>query len=407
MPFDIRSLLIAVALATVFCAGARFLLWRMHPTIPGLGRWALAGGAGALALFMMLSYGITHWQPALSIAQIFVVIGLVLAWDGFRRFIDQTPISSLTLGLFATILIIWISTAHVFDSLLIRALGNSILVALLSALIARELLTAPKPIPLAMRATGWCYALNAVVFLIRTVAADQSAPSTGPLNPDGFAAFMLLWWLCMTIAITLGMVLMTAERLQADLDNQANHDPLTGALNRRAFSIIAEKAMAQTQRYNKPLSVLMMDLDNFKQINDRLGHNAGDALLCRFVSISGQVLRDEDVFCRFGGEEFVALLPNASAEFALVAAERLRIAFEIESSAKENSNDIQPFAVTVSIGIAELRKDEDIESILRRADTALYQAKNNGRNCCKVIDSIQENNDGLCNQEPVFQTDNP
>jgi len=406
MPFDIRSLIIAVALASLFCAGARFLLWRMHPSIPGLGRWALAGGAGALALFMVLSYGITHWQPALSLAQIVVVMGLVLAWDGFRRFIGQTPISSLTLGLLASIVIIWISTAHILDSLLIRALGNSILVATLSTLIARELLSSPKPIPSAMRATGWCYALNAVIFLIRTVAADHSAPSTGPLNPDGFAAFMLLWWLCMTIAITLGMVLMTAERLQADLDNLANRDPLTGAHNRRAFSLIAEKTIAQSRRYEKPLSILMMDLDNFKQINDRLGHNAGDALLCRFVAIADQVLRDQDIFCRFGGEEFIALLPNTSTKFALVAAERLRIAFEIESAATENSNDKQPFAVTVSIGIAELRKDEDIESILRRADTALYQAKDNGRNCCEIINDIQEASNDLVAQEPLFQTNN-
>lgn len=404
MPFDIRSLLVAVALANVFCAGARLLLWRMHPAIPGLGRWALAGGAGALALFLILFYGIKHWPPALSLAQLVVVIGLVLAWDGFRRFIKQPPLSTRILIVIAAILLAWIATVQLFDSILVRALGNSILVATFSALIARELLTTTKPIPIAIRATGWLYAINATVFLIRTLSADQSVAPVGPMNPDGFAAFMLLWWLCMTIAVTLGMVLMTAEHLQADLDSQANHDPLTGALNRRAFSVIAEKALSQSRRHDTPLSVLMMDLDKFKEINDRLGHNAGDTLLCRFVAIADGVLRDEDVFCRFGGEEFVALLPNTSAKLALVAAERLRTAFAIESIMPESSNGTRSFTVTVSIGIAELGEDEDIESLLRRADTALYRAKDNGRNCCEVIEAIQININGGSGQEPAFQT---
>lgn len=386
MLFDIRTLLVAVALAGVFCAAARFLLWRMHPAVPGLGRWALAGAAGALALFMIFFYGMNQWPPSLLLAQLFILIGLVLAWDGFRRFIGQPPVSRLALAVLTASVLIWLAIAPLQASLQLRALGNAILVVVLSALIARELLTAPKPTPLAMRATGWAYAINAMVFLIRAVAADQNADPVSALNPDGFAAIMLFWWLCMTIAVTLGMVLMTAERLQMELDTQANHDPLTGALNRRSFSLFAEKTISQSRRYGKPLSVLMMDLDKFKQINDHLGHNGGDELLCRFVTIANHVLRSEDIFCRFGGEEFVALLPNTSANLALVAAERLRTAFAAESP--ETVKDIIPF--TVSIGIAELRQDEDIQSLLHRADTALYKAKDGGRNCCELAEDIQE-----------------
>ena len=388
MLFDIRTLLVAVALANVFCAAARFLLWRMHPAIPGLGRWALAGAAGAFALFMIFFYGIKHWPLSLSLAQLFVLIGLVLAWNGFRYFIGRPPVSRLTLAVLGATVLVWLTLASSQPSLEFRSLGNAMLIVILSALIARELLTAPRPIPPAMRVTGWVYALNAIVFLIRIGAADQSAAPVAPLNPDGFAAFMLFWWLCMTIAVTLGMALMAGERLQVDLDKQANHDPLTGVLNRRAFSLIAEKMMSQSRRHAKPLSVLMMDLDRFKQINDHLGHSGGDELLCRFVGVAEQVLRSDDVFCRFGGEEFIALLPNTSAEKALVAAERLRTAFAAESS--EHAQDYQSFTITVSIGIAELGRDEDIESLLYRADTALYQAKHRGRNCCELAEGYQE-----------------
>jgi len=382
MQFDIPSLLVAVALANIFCAGARLLLWRMHSNIPGLGRWALAGAAGALSLFLIFFYGIKQWSSVLSLAQLFVVIGLMLVWDGFRRFIGKLSVSPKVIAGITLLVLIWIATAQLQDSIQLRAIGNTVLVAALSALIAYELLTVRKPTSLAMRVTGWIYAINAAVFLIRAILTDQSASPVGLLNPNGFAAFMLLWWLFITIAVTLGMVLMTSERLQLDLDSKANSDPLTGALNRRAFSLIAEKEMARSHRYGTPLSLLMMDLDKFKQINDQLGHEAGDAILRRFVTIAEGLLRDEGVFCRFGGEEFVALIPNASAEQALVAAERLRTTFATDSQILDKSG----FA-TVSIGIAELEQEEKIESLLCRADVALYRAKEKGRNCCEVAKS--------------------
>lgn len=388
MLFDIRTLLVAVVVASVFCTAARFLLWYMHPAVPGPGHWTLGGATSALALFLVLFYGIEHWPPSLSMAQLFVLIGMALTWEGFRYFIGRSPIPRPGLAVLGAIVLIWITIMPPQHSMLLRAYGNAFLIVILSLLIARELLTAPKPIPRVMRATGWIYLVNAIVFSIRAVAAHPNPAPIAPLSPDKFTAFVLFWWLCMTIAVTLGMVLMTSERLRVDLDKQANHDPLTNALNRRSFSLIAEKAMSQSRRNRKPLSVLMMDLDRFKQVNDYLGHNGGDELLCQFVAVAGHVLRSEDIFCRYGGEEFIALLPNTAAELALVAADRLRSAYT--AGTPKNVQYILPFPITVSIGIAELKQDEDLESLLRRADTALYQAKHRGRNRCELADDIQE-----------------
>jgi diguanylate cyclase (GGDEF)-like protein len=150
--------------------------------------------------------------------------------------------------------------------------------------------------------------------------------------------------------------------------------------------MFTEKAMAQSRRHNQPLSMLVMDLDDFKKINDRLGHDVGDMLLCLFVNVADDVLRNDDIFCRYGGEEFVALLPNTSAEQALVTAKRLCNTFTAGSTAEKTSNEIQP--VTVSIGIADLGQDEDFESFFRRADTALYKAKDMGRNRCQLAENI-------------------
>lgn len=384
MHFDIRTLLVAVTLATAFCAGARFLLWRMHRNIPGLGRWALAGAGAVMTFAMILAYGKSQWHPFLSLAQGFAVIGLVLSWDGFRRFLDKSSVKPIFLIAIATVGFVWIVIAQARYSIAINAISNAFLVAVLSLLIARDLLASANPNSPALRATGCIYAVNAVVFLIRAIAAQDTPALIDPLNPNGVAAFMLLWLLCSVIAITLGMVLMTAERLQTDLDNQANHDPLTGALNRRSCGLLFEKAVAHSRRHQLPLSVLMIDLDEFKKVNDCLGHDFGDQVLCRFVAIAQQVLREDDIFCRFGGEEFVAVLPNTSAKAALTVANRLRNAFAVTSAALETRKVHEPFTITVSIGVAELQQDEYFENLLRRADIALYQAKDNGRNCCEL-----------------------
>lgn len=387
MHFDIRTLLVAVTLATAFCAGARLLLWRMHLSLPGLGRWALGGVSAVITFILILSYGKFHWQPLLSLAQLFVFIGLLLSWDGFRRFLDKPPLKSFVFVGVTALGLIWLLVAQTHYSVGTKAVGNAFLIAILSLLIAGELFFSATRSSPAVRVTGCIYAINAAVFLIRAVVAQDTPTIIDPLNPNGVAAFMLFWLLCSMIAITLGMVLMTAERLQTDLDNQANHDPLTGALNRRSCGLLYEKAIAHARRHNLPLSALMIDLDEFKKVNDYLGHELGDKVLCRLVAVARQILREDDIFCRFGGEEFVAVLPNTSGQAALIVANRLRSAFAIDSSAIESQKSHQPFAVTTSIGVAELQADEAFESLLRRADSALYLAKANGRNCCKLAEN--------------------
>ena len=109
--------------------------------------------------------------------------------------------------------------------------------------------------------------------------------------------------------------------------------------------------------------------------------------MCQFVTVAGHVLRREDIFCRYGGEEFVALLPNTTAEPAQVAAERLRSAFA--EGSVQTMDESLPFPITVSIGVAERGQDEDIENLLKRADTALYQAKRRGRNRCELAENFQ------------------
>lgn len=161
------------------------------------------------------------------------------------------------------------------------------------------------------------------------------------------------------------------------LEELSTTDFLTGAFNRRYLFEIAETELKRHRRHNKNTSIMMIDVDHFKDINDRHGHSIGDRALRHLVQICRKNLRDEDIFARIGGEEFCVLLPETDASTAKDAAERLRQS--IKNTPMEL--DEQLLRMTVSIGLSGISPDEndDINYWLEQADQALYHAKRNGR----------------------------
>lgn len=165
--------------------------------------------------------------------------------------------------------------------------------------------------------------------------------------------------------------------LGRELAEQARTDPLTGALNRRALAEAAQREMARSVRYGRPLCMIVLDVDNFKNINDSQGHAAGDCALQGLVHELKLMLRGNDLLARTGGEEFSILLPDTNRSAGIVAAERIRRAVE----KLEVTFDGKAVRLTVSAGVAQLDPSEGgWESMLHRADTAMYQAKELGRN---------------------------
>ncbi|MCM2316573.1 MAG: diguanylate cyclase [Thermoanaerobaculia bacterium] len=176
----------------------------------------------------------------------------------------------------------------------------------------------------------------------------------------------------------LGEYVVEIESLNRRLREQAIRDPLTGLHNRRFFEESAERDAARAIRLGEPLAVVMLDIDHFKQINDSFGHASGDRVLESISALLRAHARVADLVCRFGGEEFVALLPGASLASALERAERWRAEIEARGITIDDGRAIR---CTVSIGIAMLGTGADsIGMALRRADAALYQAKRGGRN---------------------------
>ncbi|RDH81420.1 MAG: hypothetical protein DIZ80_15140 [endosymbiont of Galathealinum brachiosum] len=167
------------------------------------------------------------------------------------------------------------------------------------------------------------------------------------------------------------------NQLSQDFYHAAMHDPLTNLLNRRAISDLMVYEQARTQRNEKPLSVLLIDIDHFKYINDKNGHDCGDEVI-KIISNDIQAgLRVQDQISRWGGEEFLVLLPETDGKYASMVAEKIcsQIACNI---LRCNGNEI---TVTVSIGVATYHKDNNLDRIIKLADERLYEAKNNGRNC--------------------------
>ncbi|WP_445001175.1 sensor domain-containing diguanylate cyclase [Halomonas mongoliensis] len=172
------------------------------------------------------------------------------------------------------------------------------------------------------------------------------------------------------------------KRMEQRLERQASRDYLTGLYNRRAFDAALRQAMQQAEGQAQPLSLLLLDIDHFKRINDRYGHEVGDRVLQSLARQLGSSLRSTDLLARWGGEEFAILLAGTSLPGAQTFANRLRT--------QVAEHRLQGLSVTVSIGIGELRYGEEPDSLLSRVDRALYRAKHAGRNQVRVDDQAAD-----------------
>jgi len=189
----------------------------------------------------------------------------------------------------------------------------------------------------------------------------------------------------------LAQMLVTVKKASEEVESQnrvleqlASHDPLTGCVNRRSFFDHFESQWKYTQRHDTPLSCIMVDVDHFKQINDQHGHAIGDEVLKQVALILRETARDGDIVARYGGEEFCILLPHASLDDAMIAAERFRLKIERTKTANVK--------VTVSLGVSNrMLGASDPQSLIDEADKCLYFAKQSGRNCIARWDEVPKN----------------
>lgn len=197
------------------------------------------------------------------------------------------------------------------------------------------------------------------------------------------------------------------------LKNQAIRDPLTALYNRRYFEDEVNKRILEAKAQGQPYTVLMLDADHFKKVNDTYGHKVGDKVLIELATTAERALRDNDIVARYGGEEFVVFLPGIHAEQGKVVADRLR-----ESLSKQvvYSDAKEPVTFSVSIGVSSSDISDNVDTLIKTADEALYKAKQNGRNRVEVFKKEDmegfmasgqaEHKDESQNHHPVFDKEN-
>ncbi len=180
------------------------------------------------------------------------------------------------------------------------------------------------------------------------------------------------------IAGTFAFILLQRERADREALHLATIDPLTGAYNRSTFHEIAEREISRARRAGQPLSIIIVDIDHFRPVNESFGNHAGDELLQKIAALIRTALRKEDMLVRYGGEEFLVMLPEVPGPGAVVVAGRIRKAVEAEPLVVAG----QSVALTVSVGVSARLDEgpESLESLLARAEQALALAKQRGRN---------------------------
>ncbi len=348
-----------------------FFLRRNYPaSVRGLSHWA----GGTALLFMAgltaATRGILPDLFAISAANLLIFSGVYLQYFGSQLFFGQEPefwprygvIVGLTLlstwflvvdpqyrmRLMVSIVVMtWLFSAHAY--LIYTRGARSFAYRLAFGVLVCSVLSQ------ALRfATAWLFPLG-----------------TGILDNTPQNLIYVISYPFLMLLTAISLVLMATDRVRAEFEHLASHDSLTNALSRRNLTDICQQELDRCNRHGRMMSVLLIDIDHFKSINDNFGHQAGDQVLVQFVQSVKTLLRSADVIGRIGGEEFVVLLPETPLDVALVVAERIR------ATVAQSSN---PQKFTVSIGVTTNRPQNDsVDELMARSDRAMYQAKANGR----------------------------
>ncbi|MEH0741830.1 diguanylate cyclase [Vibrio cholerae] len=213
-------------------------------------------------------------------------------------------------------------------------------------------------------------------FMVFRLAYTALGPTISSYMSSGLIhALTYLFCIILMVAISLSMLWLINARLLDSIHQLSQKDPLTGLYNRRAMDSLLPSLVRQSKEERLPLSVIMTDIDNFKRINDELGHLVGDKTIEKVAKLMQRTLPDSVLAIRFGGDEFMLLLPKHTVEEAIQQAELLRQKVALNPIVSSVHLDC-----TMSFGVAELKRSDSVDDLLSNADVALYEAKNGGRN---------------------------
>ncbi|MFN5684020.1 diguanylate cyclase, partial [Bradyrhizobium sp.] len=360
MTLDIVATMVAALL------GAMLLHFGRQENTPALRWWGAAYILGAVAIALWTLVGEVYGVVVSLFLSAIGLVATAMVWNAARVFHGKPPsVIGLVLGA-----LVWITSGMLLDPAAqsLRLTIGAAIVVIYAMLTAAELWQERRRTLHRRWPALIVPAMHGFVLMLPILL--------GNMLRDADGAFAAAWVTIFSIELVLYAVgtvfvifMLVSERIVSAHKRAATTDPLTGLLNRRGFADACAQLIAREAREQRPVSVLIFDIDHFKSINDRFGHAEGDTVLKLFADVVVNNLRLTDLSGRIGGEEFAALLP-CSIEEAMVAAERVREAFAASGVVCEE----KPVDTTVSIGVAGGPAGTELDVLLAAADTALYKA---------------------------------
>jgi diguanylate cyclase (GGDEF)-like protein len=377
--FDIRSALLVGAVLTLIIGLLLAVVARAMPSSfrPALSWWVAATLLQPLGFVLLTQRDALPPWLTIVVANACIAGAFVAYAVALRRFFRRPVRPALLAGLLGLAVLVSAWWGLVQPDLTRRLVAISVVLAWMLGYCAWTIYRSPEARGTVRHVAGGAFLVSSLIMAYRSVVLVFDPGQV-------LTVFQLTHVQLLTYAIggilpvvaTVGFLLLCTERSQRELERAARVDYLTDVYNRRAIEELGTRAIAAARRHGMSLSLLVVDVDHFKRINDELGHAAGDLALVRTVARIRLALRAEDLLGRLGGEEFIVLMPNTDGSSAAAAAERIRESF----SGHPLELDGHRRAVTLSIGVAVLAPaDRHFSQLLQRADRAMYSAKRAGR----------------------------
>ena len=372
---DPRSIIVLAGVIGLVMGLVLHFMRRSYPlAIAGLAEWTAATFFFfASAVFFSLRGAIPDLF-SIMLANLLLYVGTVLSYLGSRRFFGK-PLHVMpwaVLGFLLVAAIFW--WTYVQPGFSQRLVVSNTIYAIVYAFHIRLFLRQKR------LSFAGCFMLGVLFLQIssllgRLVSVAAGASGGGLLEPTFLQNLYVSIQSFTLLALSIAAILMATDGMRAEFERLLAHDALTGALSRTAIVKATSRELERCRRHSRTLSLLLVDMDHFKSINDTHGHQVGDHVLVNFVQCTKALLRSLDHVGRYGGEEFLILLPETSLKAAMAVAERIRADVSTKRAKLPH--------YTVSIGIASSEEDPDndtVNTLIARADQSMYRAKASGRN---------------------------
>lgn len=360
----------------------------VDPGIPGLRPWAIGNLLTGTGIFLFLGRLALPAFFAIVTANVLIIAGFFVTYAGLRKYNGKETQSIFpSLSVIALFSLLFVYFTYADRSIFARsvifcsfAAGINFLIAYEASLGFRSRSLVRWSFAVLMFLNGM-YSLLRLYFLVRLPAGADLIQEINYIRASVLEVTVYLY------VISIAYILMLAQYLSDKNKSLAERDPLTGVFNRRIFSVMAETERNRAIRGQNAFSLLSLDIDNFKGINDSVGHAAGDAALKGLAECLKSLLRSSDIIGRIGGDEFIILLPDTDVKEASLVAGKIRMSIEDLKIVFEG----KPIPLRLSIGISwNEKRDKAVEEIFREADIALYEAKRCGRNRFEIYRRCQD-----------------